>query len=224
MKGAWQRLTGRFDALSQRERGISAAAAVGGVLLLGYSLLIEPIGIRNRGLQQSIARQSSDLAQARLQLASQEALLRIDPDAGKKAEIARLKQALLQTDQQLATLESSLVSPERMNAVLENLLRRHSGLRLVGFKTLPPAALLDPPAGKGEARTSGGRDFNVFRHGAEIQLEGSFAELYAYLTQLEQGPQKFLWGEMQLTVVEHPRSRLTLVVYTLSSDKAWLII
>lgn len=222
MKAGWRRLAARFDAFSRRERGITAVTAIGGVLLLGYSFLIDPASIRNRGLRQSIERQSGELAQAHSQLSTLEAQLRIDPDAGKKAEIAGLKQAMQNTDRQLEKLEGSLVAPERMTVVLENLLRRHAGLRLLSFKTLPPAGLVERQPGKGEAAAA--RDFNVFRHGVEIQLEGSFADLLAYLSQLEQDRQKFLWGEMRLTVEEHPKSRLTLVLYTLSSDKTWLSI
>lgn len=220
--GFWRGLAARFDGLARRERAMVAAAAIGGVLLGGQTLLVDPVSSRNASLRQDIERQRGELAALQVQLVTQEALLRADPDAGKKAEVAALQESLRHADRQLEALEAGLVQPERMNAVLENLLRRHPGLRLVSFKTLPPEPLLEPSA-KDDAKAPA-RDFNVFRHGVEIRLEGGFADLHAYVAQLEQGPQKFLWGEMSLAVTEYPKSQLTLVVYTLGSDKAWLAI
>lgn len=221
MKLPWQKLAAKFDALSQRERGMIGAAAVGGVLLIGFSVLVDPVSVSNRGLRQSIERQNLDLAGLRAQITSLEAQLRSDPDADRKAEIQELTQAIRANSEQLEKMASGLVPPERMNAVLESILKRNPGLRLVSFKTLAPAGLL---GGKKDGKEESPRDFELFRHGVEIRLEGSYADLHAYLAQLEQGSQKLLWGEARLAVTEYPKAVLTLVVYTVNSDKAWLAI
>lgn len=215
-----QKLAARFDAFSSRERGMIAAAAIGGAIMIGFTLLVDPVSASNRNLRQSIERQNADAAGLQAQISLLEAQLRSDPDAGRKAEIQELTQAVRATSEQLEKLASALVPPERMNAVLESILKRNPGLRLVSFKTLAPSGLL---ASKNE-KEGAPREFELFRHGVEIRLEGSFADLHAYLAQLEQGPQKLLWGEARLTVTEHPKAMLTLVVYTLNSDKAWLAI
>jgi len=45
-----------------------------------------------------------------------------------------------------------------------------------------------------------------------------------YLADLEKMPQRMLWSSVKLTVEEYPRARMTFVVYTLSLDKAWLVV
>ena len=58
----------------------------------------------------------------------------------------------------------------------------------------------------------------------EITLEGSYQELTAYLERLEQAKPKLLWGSVSLSADDHPRLVLTLTVYSLSLERAWLIV
>jgi MSHA biogenesis protein MshJ len=62
----------------------------------------------------------------------------------------------------------------------------------------------------------------LYRHGMELVLEGSFADLLGYLQAMEALPQRVLWGAVTLKVEQHPKVVLTLRVYTLSRDRAWL--
>lgn len=229
MKAFWLRLATRYAAFSRRERLLVALAAIGGTLVLGLALLVDPVVTRNRALRQNIDRQGVELTGIQGQLLLLEAEAKRDPDAARKAEIQGLQTTLQELGQRLETLQGGLVRPEQMNGVLETLLKRHPGLRLVSLKTLPPSGLLASRAGKGDEKTAAAakaeeNDFDLYRHGVELRLEGSYRDLSAYVGQLEQAPQKFLWGEGRLAVDEHPRAILTLVVYTLSSDKAWLAI
>mgnify|MGYP000045780683 CR=1 FL=1 len=58
--------------------------------------------------------------------------------------------------------------------------------------------------------------------GVELVLEGGFADLLSYLRAMESLPQRVLWGSVSLKVEQHPRSVLTVRVYTLSRDPNWL--
>lgn len=228
MKAFWQRLAGRYAALSQRERTLVALAVIAGPLVLGWALLIDPVVAKNRQLRQSIDRQTTELAGIQGQLQVLESEARLDPDAARKAEIQGLQGTLHELGQRLESMQGGLVRPEQMNGVLETLLKRHPGLRLVSLKTLPPSGLLAARSAKEENKADGpGKEeagFDLYRHGVELRLEGNYRDLSAYVAQLEQAPQKFLWGEIRLAVEEHPRAILTLIVYTLGADKAWLAI
>lgn len=76
--------------------------------------------------------------------------------------------------------------------------------------TMAPANAAPTPAG------------GLYRHGVELQLEGSYADLLAYLQAMEALPQRMLWGSASLQVDQHPRCVLTLRVHTLSRDPHWL--
>ena len=59
-------------------------------------------------------------------------------------------------------------------------------------------------------------------------LVGAFGDklvqLVAYVAELENSPQKLLWGGIRLAAREYPVSELTLTVYTLSLDSTWLVV
>ena len=92
----------------------------------------------------------------------------------------------------------------------------------VSLKTLAPQSVL--PVGEvkaGDAKPVE-RSFDLYRHGVEIRLEGSYGQLQAYLAQLEKLQQKLLWGKLEYRVIDYPKAELTLTVYTLSPDRTWL--
>ena len=220
----WKRLSERYAVLSRREKALLAAALVIGPLLIGELLIIDPQLARARGLQGSIAQQSTSLAELQGQIGSLQQQLQTDPDAGAKTELAALTAEQQRLDDELQRLGTSLVRPEEMNGLLESLLARHSGLRLLSLKTLAPQSVLgDKAAGADKAAGKpAARQFDLYRHGVEIRLEGSYGEVQAYLAQLEQLQQRLLWGQVQYRVVEYPRAEMSLMVYTLSPDRTWL--
>ena len=124
-----------------------------------------------------------------------------------------------------------------MSGVLEEMIGRQTGLRLLSLKTLAVAPLLEPKKAEAampnvpnvpNAARPGDQPANVaaglFKHGVEIRLEGSYQELAAYLERLEHGKMKLLWSTASLSAEKHPRLVLTLTIYTLSLDRAWLIV
>lgn len=218
-----QKLGQRFDARLPRERALLAAAAVGGIVLLGNAFFIDPPLARSRQLHRQAGQQMEETRTLAAQAGALKTQLAADPDAARKAEITQLKAELAGVEADLKALEGNFVAPDQMNGLLEQLLSSHSRLRLLSLKSLPPVNLAEAKKGEGTAESSGS-PLGLYKHGVEIRLEGSYADLYAWLLQLEGTQRKLLWGDARLTVIEHPRTVLTLTVYTLSTDKAWLAI
>lgn len=226
LRDLWQRLAGHYAALSRRERMLLAATLVLAPLLIGESLLLEPQRKRNLARERSIAQQEASMAQMQNQVTLLQQQLQLDPDAAAKAEITALQAEQQRLEGELMALGTTLVTPREMNGVLERLLARHAGLRLLSLKTLKPESVLATQATPAEvapptARPAGER-FDLYRHGLEIRLEGSYAELQAYLEQLEQSPQRLLWQQLHYQVGDYPKAEMTLMVYTLSAERSWL--
>lgn len=219
----WNQLNRKYAALSRRERLLVALALVLGPLLVGNTLFVDPQWNRSKAMQNGIATQSTMLATMQMEAASLQQQLNVDPDAGKKAELTTLVAQREQLDEQLRQVGAALVRPEDMNELLAGLLVRHSGLRLISLKTQAPQSVLrEKEAVKEADGKSVERSFDLYRHGVEIRLEGSYGQLQAYLVQLEKLPQRLLWGQLSYRVIDFPRSEMTLTVYTLSPDKTWL--
>jgi MSHA biogenesis protein MshJ len=222
LRQSWLRLNERYVAMTQRERLLIALAVVLGPLLIGYTLFVDPQHARAKGVEATLAGESANVARLQAETASMQQQLAVDPDAGRKADLAALNAERSKLDEQLRQFSSVLVRPDQMNNLLEGLLSRHSGLRLLSLKTLAPQSVLPAEAVKeGEAKAPD-RSFDLYRHGVEIRLEGNYGQLQAYLAQLEKLQQKLLWGPLNYRVVEYPRAEMILTVYTLSPDRTWL--
>lgn len=227
MKKHWLKLAARYDALQLRERWLVAAAVLGGIVLVGYSLFVEPAlkraQLAERGVAESRVQISNTQAQSvALQSSSP------DPDVVARAELDGLRKQLSELAGRLEVMENSLVPPQRMTGLLEEVIGRKTGLRLLALKTLPVAPLLEKNVGPEAAAKAVDKPLNsssgLFKHGVEIKLEGSYQELSAYLERLEQSKLKLLWSSVALSADNHPKLVLTLTVFTLSLDRAWLIV
>jgi MSHA biogenesis protein MshJ len=221
----WQGLLQRYNAFSRREKMLVAAVLVLGPFLIGEALIVDPLLAKGRGLNKSIEQQSASLAEMQAQVGVLQQKLATDPDAAAKNELAALQEEQAKLDTELRQRGTTLVRPEDMNGLLERLLARHPGLRLVSLKTMAPKGILadkESAAEKpGEAKRLEKR-FDLYRHGVEIRVEGTYGELQAYLLRLEQLPQRLLWEQLQFKVIEYPKAEMSLTVYTLSPERDWL--
>lgn len=226
LKAHWLGWSARFAALQRREKLLVAGTAVFAILFGGYTFWVEPALLQKTRLQKTIAQQQAEQGQVQARL---HALVTQggDPDAPNRAVLARLQQELTVADRDIRGFDSALVSPTQAPALLQTLLVRHRGLSLVSLTTLPPQPLVAPAPGRKEdgkptAEAIPPAGNNIYRHGIEIKVAGSYQDLQAYVAELESSPQRLLWGGMQLAVRQYPVSELTLTVFTLSLDPAWL--
>ncbi len=241
MKALFLRLTASFDARARRERYLIALALLGGVALIVWSALIDPAHMRRVAAERGLVEQRAQLAA----LAAQAQALQAPgqtPEGQAAAELAQLRQQLDALNARYRALDGSLVAPQQVASLLEELLGRQGGLRLLSLRTLPVAPVLGakdaaaaklaiPAAGAGgksasgaDAVASAGAAAGLYKHGVEIRLEGGYAELVAYLERLEKSPRKLLWNSVTLSAENHPRLVLTLTVFTLSLDRTWLVV
>lgn len=235
MKTAWSRLGARYAALAKRERAIIAVALLLAVGLLGDRFWIAPGVAERTRLDKLLVAKRDEVSQLTRQVAELTARAQ-SAEANNRATLETAKKDLSDISARLATFERTLVPPQRMAAFLQGLLPAGGGLEVLGLKTLPPEPLVQrkelakvdgvapgtassvaPPA-------SAAALANVYKHGVELRLAGSYQGLLDYLAQLENAPQKVLWGRLELKVVQHPRSELVITLYTLSLDTSWLIV
>lgn len=230
MKALWKKYGGRFDALSRRERMMVAAAVLAVLALLTFTLLIDPSLSRTKSHRQQMDQQGAELKTVGAQLLALQSRL-ADPDAANRAALAQARKEIAAIDAHLKGMEKTLVAPDKVAVLLEDILKHNRGLKLVALRTLPVNPLVERKEAKPEAAAKGEKEerpsaseAGIFKHGVEITVQGSYGELLAYLSQLEQLPQQMFWSKVRLKVDEYPKTTLSLTVYTLSLDKAWLVV
>lgn len=225
MKARIQALSARFAALSRREQLMVAAAGLVVVAMGGFAIWVEPARTRAAAIEKQLVQQRQDGATLREQLSVLKAQL-ANPESERKDALAKIRGELAALERERKAHEDMLVPPRRMPQLLQSLLSRHRGLELVGLRTLAPVAMIERRK-EADAKSPAPRaaeGANLYRHGVEITVAGSYRDLLAYVTELEQSQHKFLWEKMSLAVKDYPRSELTLSLYTISLEATWLVL
>jgi MSHA biogenesis protein MshJ len=229
MREQWRKLSAQFDARVMRERLLILFAVIIGTALLYDALALQPIEARKKRLERQIAEARTSLKLADTVLAAQMPIM--DPDDVRRSYRDALREQLAGIDQNMQGLQRGLVPPEHMAKLLEEMLSRGRGLRLLSLRTLPVQRFESPgtaPAGKGGDLTAKSApkdpERTVYQHSFEITLQGSYFELHDYLAQLEKLQWQMFWGRVSVNTEQYPRLLVTLTVQTLSLSKAWLIV
>ncbi|MBK7458076.1 MAG: hypothetical protein IPJ42_06605 [Betaproteobacteria bacterium] len=219
----WRQQRQRFDALGRRERLLVITAAAAACVMAADALWITPAFKAWSAVHKREAALPGVLAKTAAE-AQRNAEAALAQERQLQAELAQLRHRLQDGEAAMHEIEANLVGPGRMLALLEQMLDGHGQLRVREMKSLPRTDLVAEAASKvpGPAGSAPAERPALYRHGIELTLEGSFADLVRYLEALENMPQRLLWGAMQLKVEQHPKALLTLRVYTLSLDRHWL--
>jgi MSHA biogenesis protein MshJ len=240
MKRLWQQYAARMEAASLRERVLIFACAAVVLIALLNAILIEPEFSKQRRMSREVAQLQGDIKSMQEQLQKMALARQANPDELNRRQLEAMRKQLAELDAKLVEEQRKFAPPERVGALLEEMLSRNRRLQLVDMRTLPVAALgqggidkpaaaapapakpaADKPAAKPGAPAAGAP---IYRHGVEITVSGSYLDLLAYLRDLEKLPNQMYWGKLDLNVATHPQVTLKLSVYTLSLDLAWLIV
>lgn len=223
----WQHWTGLFNARSLRERALMTAGGVALVVAVLDTLLLSPLDVQQK-------RVSAQLSEARTAIKAGEILMsatngQADPDEVKRRYRDELRKQIAEMDAKLQGVQKQLVPPDQMAKLLDGVLKKERGLALVSLRKLPvqryqTSGAPAQKAAAGSEAAPGAADRSIYQHSFEVSVEGSYAELYGYLSRLEALPWQLFWGKVTLDAGDHPKLRLTLTLHTLSLNKAWLVV
>ncbi len=215
MKNLLKHYAERIDAATLRQRLLVFLTAAAVLLLFGNALLLQPQRAKQQRLAAETAQYQKQLTALQAEIGRIVGATGADPDVAARKRQAALRAELSILNSRIAGEERRFTAPEHMRAVLEDMLGRNKGLALIDLRTLPVA-------GVGPSRS--GAASGMFRHGIELTVRGTYADLYEYLRMLEELPSQLYWSRAELTVTGHPSLTLKLTVHTISLDRAWLVV
>ena len=205
-------LQATVDNLSLKERLL---VFVTGLMLLGsawYLGLMQPLDqqtTRNRSeiksLRERIEMYNQNFEVAVLQISS--------AGTGDRENLARIQGRLDEINERLGGYVAELIDAAQMSRVLQDLLKEQSTLRLIRVRNLSPEAL---------SASADALNTTFYRHGLEIDFEGSYLACLEYLEEIEDLPWRFYWQLLDIEVLEYPRNRIRLEISTLSPDVEWI--
>jgi MSHA biogenesis protein MshJ len=200
-------LVKRFEALSLRERALVAGTILALVVAMWDTMLMEPLRRTRIALDAELNEASSFGVSAQSDNVD-------DPRQIALTRVGELQTQIGGLDARLTSTASGFVSSGKMIAVLHDMLAAQGELELVSIRNLPVTSLV-PPA-------EGGAPQAPYVHAIELVIDGEYADILAYLAELEALPWKFRWSSLDLTTAGYPRNRVRLQLSTLSLDATWL--
>lgn len=220
MKEKLAQAIAKVDGMSLRERALIFAAAAFAVVSMINTFFLDPLLAQQKQLSSQVVQQQERMKETQAQLAALLQAKQADEHAPQRERISQLREQIAEGDAYLKATQDKLVPPEKMAALLEQVLAKNDHLQLVALNTLPVSLFIEPSAD--QAVKAAVQEKQIFKHGVQMTVRGSYADLMQYLTALEKMPTQMFWGMAKMNVVQYPNAELTLTLYTLSLDKTWL--
>ena len=206
----------RYNQMSLRERGLIFGATLVLTFMAWQLLLMDPLAARAVAAAQKLAE------------SQQRALA---PDAATQnpavAAIAReraLRERKAKLDQELVETSRGYIPPGRMTDVLRQLLQAQHGLRLISLRNLPAETLADAGKHKAAGSEPGQAEHGPYLHPVEIEIEGDYASVVAYVHSLESLAMRLRWREIAVTAKKYPVNRVQIEIATLSLSRDWMTV
>ncbi len=209
LRNRLRQLADRIDALELRERVLLLGAAFA-VLFFSIDLLaLRPVLKSQQLTRERITRLETRLGALRQNARLLQYRSDADPLQARREQRDKLKHELAALDTRIVDQLGALVEPAQATEVLEQVLRRRHGLRLVSMDA-NTRSLDDLDIESGDATGLG-------RYQIDMVLDGNYLEVLAYLNELESLPWKFFWQKIDFQSTGYPHATTHLSLYTLGA-------
>jgi MSHA biogenesis protein MshJ len=231
MKAALLKLEQRVDGMPLRQRIALFAAAIALLGGIAWFSQFGPMLAERQALRSTLLQQQNQMAAIDQGIAATLKAFEADPNAVLRRRLATVQELTRTTSEDLLNRKQGMVQPQRIVPMLQQILAGRAGLKVVGMKTLPVSGLRDGQFGQAGpavvAALPGAAPAQpsaaiLYRHGVELVVQGSYADLLGYMDALEKVSPRLIWGGARLSVIKHPEASLTLTVYTLGLDETWV--
>jgi len=205
-----------FDAQSLRERGLIAISLIVVIGFVWWSNYATPRMMKVEALQaenQRIARNVED-AHAIIRDIQQSIATGVQQE--KEVQLVKLAKDLAALEDRLRVTTIELIDPEKMFQLMNQLIYRDSGLKLLSLKRREVKSAI--PSDNDEEPDESG----IYRHVLEIEFAGSYLDILKYMQKLELLDWKLLWDEIEIASDEYPNVTVKVVISTLSTRKEWV--
>ena len=217
------KLIQHWQALAPREQWLTYGVGLALLIMLYVLLIAEPLGLRiaaegNRQQDAHTRRLAAENSMLEIQ-----AKLAADPNLSYRQALAAAQTSHHNLLQRIDLETSTLISPARMKALLQDLLRNQAKLKLVALQS-SSGPLAVPAAVTADNKEQKTPPVVFYRHGLRLTLEGGYFDLLAYLNAVQSSGWRLHWDSLNYEVGEEgaSRARVILDLHTLSRDAGWV--
>jgi MSHA biogenesis protein MshJ len=210
----FEKFNEQFAALSDREKYLVLLTGVILIVFAGFTFVIEPKYLENDRIDLETENKRIELRGSDQQLVLLKEALADDPNEQLQQRINNLHQRIEALDQEFATQMRELVPAQQMPIVIDQMLQQAHALKLQELSSIPPVSVYE----NDEQRA----DLPLYQHGVKFVFEGGYAQVLNYLESVEAFPWQVYWRSLDYQVDEYPNATITLELYTLSTNRAFM--
>lgn len=211
-------LLDKFDALNERERISVILLSVVAIIMVFVELFISPLIQKYNIVDKQIVSLQAQTTKLNNEIIDLKSKKNQDPDLQEKQKIKLLNEQISNINVHLKEKMHGLIEPKQMAKVLEVVLAQNTDLKLIRVESLGAIPLAPVKAKEGEEAKSLG----IYRHGLQIEFNGTYLSTLSYLKALDELPWNFYWDVLELNVDKYPMSSIVITVHTLSFHEGWI--
>jgi len=206
----------RFDTQSLRERGLIAFSLIAVIVFGWWNYYAAPMLKKTELLQTENRRFGDEVEKTRALVGDIRQRIAAGVYQEKEFQLASLGKQLDEIEDQLRVKTVELIDPEKMFALMNQLIYRDSRLQLMSLKRREVTPAI-PSLNEEEAEEPG-----LYRHVLEIEFAGKYLDILKYMQTLELLDWKLLWDEIEIYSDANLKVTVKVAISTLSTRKEWV--
>lgn len=228
MANLLQSFNQRWVILTKRDRMMLFLVGLFGVVGLMDTYVTDPVRQQTATAEEELVKLQADTAKVQVQITKLNTAV-TDANSPIQQQISQLKADIASQEQALLTLGSMMVKPQQMAEVMKKLLKQHADVQVVAMESLPPVSFVKKhlpaaDASAGAVATAPEMSLEIgalYQHTLRLKLSGAYLPLMHYVADLKAQGNSIAWENADFKA-SYPQAELTLELYTLGTDQAWL--
>ena len=208
-----------IDQLSLRERILILLGTLAIIYFSWRSIILDNLSSSKQQVSGSASRLRRQIFNLQGQISEVSSSLNLDPIIRLQEKIDIVKKENTDIQKQLDFMTEGLISPKDMTSLLKLILEKHKGLTVMHVENIKVTPVF---GGDNENEAKAAKEslkiFQVYNHGLEFVVSGTFFQLRDFLEEAEKLPWKVLWEELEYSVTKYPLASIKIVIKTLSLD------
>lgn len=225
MASTFKQVAGQWSMLSKRERVM--IFLVGLFAIVGFidTYMTDPVRQQKKIAEDEVLKLQENISKVRLEIATlkQGAAVSATP---MQQDIDKLRSEINTQQQRLTALGDMMVSPKEILDLMKNLLIQHNDVKVIELESVPPVSFvkkhLNTDGDVNDAQqASDMKAASVYQHTIHLKVQGSYLAVMNYVADLKKLGAMIAWEKAEMKS-KYPQTELSLDVYTLSTETAWL--
>jgi len=213
----WSELNRLYSLRPVRERLILVLAMLFGLAFIWNDYLQAGLVRQAASDPKRLERMKQDNVNLKTQYRGLVIQAEADPNALLRKSIERLLTQNNRLDGEIQNSSGRLVDPTKMVAILSRVLAKQEEVQLLSMSNLPSEKLMISSMVAASSNAP-----QIYKHGLSFEVKGRYQSIVEYLKALESSNAGFYWEDAHFSVEEYPYARLSVKVFTLSTQEQFL--